>query len=54
MEEAKLRLSRGEAPTDDIEKEFKRAENLRIRREAEIMANQTKIEKSGNSNYINM
>ncbi|KAJ3409840.1 hypothetical protein HDV05_004193 [Chytridiales sp. JEL 0842] len=52
LEEARARLARGEMPTEEIEKEFIRAERLRLKREKEIMALREAREKQSQPNYI--
>ncbi|KAJ3328888.1 hypothetical protein HDU76_009092 [Blyttiomyces sp. JEL0837] len=54
LETAKQRLGRGECPTEDIEKEFIRAEKKRMRREAELMALRSKKEKENMNNFIDV
>ncbi|KAJ3111374.1 hypothetical protein HDU96_005763 [Phlyctochytrium bullatum] len=52
VEESRARLGKGEAPSENIEKEFIRLEKLRMRREKEIMAVRERLERSKAPNYI--
>jgi hypothetical protein len=54
VEEAKLRMARGEMPTEEIEKEFIRLERQRIAKEKELNQLRERQEREKAPNYVEM